>query len=160
MLFATGPQQMEGLHFYYTKKMLRYTKKMWTGCRKSREGPQRWSKDWEAASKRVYWETWVCSALRKKAGRIAMFWYLKDDSEEDGDSLLTRSDREKNRGNRYRLHVGRFWLDTRGKLFLVRAISHCNNLDREVSDGFPSAEHLARQGAGPSSLDHAFAKKG
>ncbi|KAK4827888.1 hypothetical protein QYF61_022311 [Mycteria americana] len=61
-----------------------------------------------------------------------MFQYLKGGYKEDGDSLFTRSHMEKTRGNRYKLLPGRFQLDTRGKLFTMRTISHWNNLPREV----------------------------
>jgi len=39
---------------------------------------------------------------------------------------------EKTRGNGYRLLLGRFQLDIRGKFFTVRIIRHWNNLPREA----------------------------
>lgn len=42
-------------------------KKMWTGCRGSRGGPQRGTEDWEACHVRKGSKNWLCSALRKEA---------------------------------------------------------------------------------------------
>lgn len=52
-----------------------------------------------------------------------------------------------------------FGLDTRGKFFTMRTISHCPNLAREVVDS-PTLDTFAGQGAEPSCLHHAFAKNG
>lgn len=41
---------------------------------------------------------------------------------------------EKMRCNVYNLILGRLQLDTRGKFFTIRAISHWNNLPGEVGD--------------------------
>ncbi|GAB0185999.1 hypothetical protein GRJ2_001065200 [Grus japonensis] len=67
---------------------------------------------------------------RHRGDLIAMFQYLKDCYKEDGDSLFTRSHIEK----WCKLLLGRFRLDTRGKFFTLRTISHWNNLPREVVD--------------------------
>ena len=71
---------------------------------------------------------------RLRGDLITMFQYLKGGYEEDGDSLFTRSHMEKTRGNGYKLCLGRFQLDTRGRFFTMRTISHWNNLPREVVD--------------------------
>ena len=71
---------------------------------------------------------------RLRGDLITMFQYLKGGYKEDGDSLFTRSHMEKTRGNGYKLLLGRFRLDTRGKFFTMRTISHWNNLPREVVD--------------------------
>ena len=71
---------------------------------------------------------------RLRGDLITMFQYLKGGYKEDGDSLFTRSHMEKMRGNGYKLLLGRFQLDTRGKFFIMRTISHWNNLPREVVD--------------------------
>lgn len=39
---------------------------------------------------------------------------------------------EKMRGNGYRLLTGRFLLHTKGQFFIMRTISHWNNLTRKV----------------------------
>jgi len=58
--------------------------------------------------------------------------YLKGGYKEGRDSLFTRSHMENTRDNWYKLLLGRFQLDTRGKLFTI--INHWNNLPREVVD--------------------------
>ena len=63
-----------------------------------------------------------------------MYQYLRGSYKEDGDSLFTWRHMEKTRGNGHKLLLGRFRLDTRGKFFTVRAVSHWNNLPREVVD--------------------------
>ncbi|GAB0182054.1 hypothetical protein GRJ2_000670700 [Grus japonensis] len=66
---------------------------------------------------------------RLRRDLVTVFWYLKGDYKENRDSLFTRSHMENMRGN------GRkFLLDTRGKFFTMRTISHWNNLPREVVD--------------------------
>ncbi|KAK4825715.1 LOW QUALITY PROTEIN: hypothetical protein QYF61_002133 [Mycteria americana] len=71
---------------------------------------------------------------RLRGDLVTMFQYLKGGYKENGDSLFTRSHMEKMRGNGSKLHLGRFQLDTRGKFFTMRTISHWNNLPREVVD--------------------------
>ena len=58
---------------------------------------------------------------------------------EDGDSLITRSHKEKTRANEYKLHWERVHLDIRNTFFTVRTIIHWNNLPRDVVD-FPPLE--------------------
>jgi len=71
---------------------------------------------------------------RLRENIINIYQYLKGGYKEDRDSLFARSHMEKMRGNGYKLLLGRFELDTRGKIFTVRAISSWNNLPREVVD--------------------------
>ncbi|KAK4830472.1 hypothetical protein QYF61_011196 [Mycteria americana] len=71
---------------------------------------------------------------RLKGDLITMFQYLKGGYKANGDSLFTRSHMEKMRGNGYKLLLGRFQLDTRGKFFTMRTISHWNNLPRQAVD--------------------------
>ena len=71
---------------------------------------------------------------RFRGDLITMFQYLEGSYKEYGDSLLTRGHLEKTRGNGYKLLLGRFQLDTRGKFFTTRTISRWNNLLREVVD--------------------------
>ena len=54
---------------------------------------------------------------RLRGDLITMFQYLKGGYKEDGDSLFTRSHMEKTRGNGYKLHQGRFQLDTQEENF-------------------------------------------
>jgi len=51
-----------------------------------------------------------------------MVQYLKGGCRNDRDSLFRRSHMEKSRGNGYKLLLGRFQLDTRGRFFTVRTI--------------------------------------
>lgn len=67
-------------------------------------------------------------------GLITMIQYLKGGYKEDGDSLFMRSHMEKTRSDEYKLLLGTFQLDTRGKFSTVRTISYWNNLPREVVD--------------------------
>ena len=69
-----------------------------------------------------------------KGDLITMFQYLQGGYKEDGNFLFTRSHMEKTWGNGYKLLLGRFQLDARGKFFTMRTISHWNNLLREVVD--------------------------
>ncbi|KAK4815856.1 hypothetical protein QYF61_009024 [Mycteria americana] len=64
---------------------------------------------------------------RLRGDLITMFQYLKGGYKEDGESLFTRSHMEKMKGKGYKLLLGRFRLDTRGKFFTMRTISHWNN---------------------------------
>ncbi|GAB0185824.1 hypothetical protein GRJ2_001047700 [Grus japonensis] len=71
---------------------------------------------------------------RLRSVLITIFQYLKGGYKEDGDSLFIRSHVEKTRGSGCKLLLGRFQLDSRGKFFTMRTISHWNNLPREVVD--------------------------
>ncbi|PKU45878.1 hypothetical protein llap_3820 [Limosa lapponica baueri] len=71
---------------------------------------------------------------RLRGDLITMFQYLKGGYKEDGHSLFKRSHMEKTRSNRYKLLLGRFRLDKRGKFFKLRTISHWNNLPGVVVD--------------------------
>jgi len=71
---------------------------------------------------------------RLRRDLITMFHCLKSGYKEDGDSLFTRSNVEKMRGSGYKLHLGTFRLDRRGKFFTMRTTSHWNSLPREVVD--------------------------
>jgi len=81
-------------------------------------------------------ELGLCSLEKRRlrGDLTAMFQNLKGGYKEDGDSLFTRSPMEKTRSNGYKLLLWRFRLDTRGKFFTMRTLSHCNDLPREVVD--------------------------
>jgi len=97
---------------------------------------------------------------RLRGDLITMFHCLKAGFKENRDTLFTRSDMGKVRDSRYKLLLETFRSDTRGKFFTMRTIRHWNNLQREEVDS-PAldTEDLAGQGAGPSCLVRAFAKK-
>jgi len=63
-----------------------------------------------------------------------MLQHLKGGYKEDEDCLFTTSHMEKMRVNGYKVLLGRFQLDTRGKFFILRTISHWNHLPRKVVD--------------------------
>lgn len=56
-----------------------------------------------------------------------VFQYLKGGYREDGSSLFTRTHIEKTRGNGYKLHQKRFYLDVRKNFFTLRTIIHGTN---------------------------------
>lgn len=65
------------------------------------------------------------------------------------------------RGKGYSLLLGKFLSNTIGKFFTMRTNGYWNYLPRDVVDFLVlDTEDLAEQGAGPSSLDWDFAKKG
>ena len=70
--------------------------------------------------------------IRLRRDLITMFQYLKGTYREDGGFIFTRSHMEKTRSNGYNLLLGRLLLSTRAKFFTMRAISHWDNLPREV----------------------------
>ena len=71
---------------------------------------------------------------RLKGDLITMFQYLKGGCKEGGNSLFTRSHMEMKRVNGYKLFLGSLQLDTRGRFFTMRTITHWNDLLREVVD--------------------------
>jgi len=71
---------------------------------------------------------------RLRGNLMTMFQHLKGGYKQDRCSLFTRSRMEKTKSNRYKLLLGRFLWDMRGKFFTVRTISHCKHLPREMVD--------------------------
>lgn len=103
-------------------------KKMWTGWRGSKEGPQRWQKGKPAREERLREEG--LEKRRLRGDLITIFQYLNSGYKENGDSLLPRSHMEKIQGNG--LLLGRFQLDRNGKFHTMETISLWNNLPREM----------------------------
>lgn len=113
-----------------------YAKNMLTVWRGSREESQRLPKDQEACSmkraeragcvqpgqSRAWWRTFL---------QIPVF---KGGYKEVGDSLFIRSHMENMRVNGYKVLLGKFQLETKGKFFTMRITRHWNNLPREVVD--------------------------
>lgn len=69
---------------------------------------------------------------RLRGDFITVLQYLKSDYK-DGDIVL-QSHMNNMRANGFRLLLRKFQLDTRGKFFTLRTVSHWNNLPREVVD--------------------------
>ncbi|PKU39144.1 hypothetical protein llap_10554 [Limosa lapponica baueri] len=69
---------------------------------------------------------------RLQGDLIAVFWYLKGTYKKVGEGLFTRACSDRLKGNGFKLKEGRFRLDIRKILFVVRVLSHWNRLPREV----------------------------
>ncbi|KAK4832624.1 hypothetical protein QYF61_024605 [Mycteria americana] len=76
---------------------------------------------------------------RLRGDLIAAFQYLKGAYKKDGDKLFSRACCNSTRGNGFKLKEGRFRLDIRKKVFMMRVAKHWNRLPRDVVDA-PSLE--------------------
>lgn len=84
---------------------------------------------------------------------IMIFWYLKCSCPKKVETpFLQRAEAQ--------VILRWFQLDTRGKFFTMRTVSHCNNVFREVAVSPTLGIWTPEQGAVPSFLDCVFAKKG
>ena len=70
---------------------------------------------------------------------IAAFQFLSADDKNESSQLFTQVDRDRTRGNGFKLKEGRFRLDVRGKFFTEREVRCWNGLPREVVN-VPSLE--------------------
>ena len=64
----------------------------------------------------------------------APFQCLKGAYKKDGEGLLTRTYRDRTRGNGFKVKEGRFRVDIRKKFFTMRVVEHWHRLPREVVD--------------------------
>jgi len=64
----------------------------------------------------------------------APFQCLKGAYKKDGEGLLTRTYRDRTRGNGFKVKEGRFRVDIRKKFFTMRVLEHWHRLPREVVD--------------------------
>ena len=64
---------------------------------------------------------------------------MKGVYKQEGERLFTRVDRDRTRGNGFKLGQGRFKLDIRKKFFTQRVVTHWNRLHKEAVDT-PSLE--------------------
>ncbi|GAB0188482.1 hypothetical protein GRJ2_001313500 [Grus japonensis] len=71
---------------------------------------------------------------RLQGDLIAAFWYLKEAYKKVGKGLCTRTWSDRTRGNGLKLKEGRFRLDMRKTVFIMRVIRHWNRLPREIVD--------------------------
>ena len=78
------------------------------------------------SSIRKVWETWCCSAWRRRlrGDIIVAFQYLKGAYRKDGHRLFSRACCKRTRGNGFKLKAGRFRLDISKKFFAVRVVKH------------------------------------
>ena len=60
------------------------------------------------------------------------FQYLKGACKKAGEGLFTRACTGRTRGNSFKLKNGRFRLDIRNKLFMMRVVRHWHRLPREA----------------------------
>jgi len=67
------------------------------------------------------------------------FQYLKGAYRKDGENILSRACCDRTRNNGFKLREGRFRLDLRKKLFMIRVVKNWNRLPRKVVDA-PSLE--------------------
>jgi len=70
---------------------------------------------------------------------VAAFQYLNGAYRKDGENMSSRACCSRMRSNGFKLREGRFTLDIRKKLFILRVVKHCNRLPREVVEK-PSLE--------------------
>jgi len=70
---------------------------------------------------------------------IVGFQYLEGAYKKDGDRPFSRACSNRTRGDGFKQKEGRFRLDRRKKLFMMRVVKHWNRLPREVVDA-PSLE--------------------
>ncbi|KAK4829719.1 hypothetical protein QYF61_006180 [Mycteria americana] len=71
---------------------------------------------------------------RLQGDLIAPFQYLKGAYKKDEDKLFSRACCDRTRGNGFKLKEGRFRLDKRKKIFMMRVVKLWNRLSREVVD--------------------------
>ena len=65
---------------------------------------------------------------------IATFQYLKRGYKKEGNGFFSRICGDKTKGNAFKLKEGRFRLDIRKKVVMIRIMKHRKRLPREVLD--------------------------
>ncbi|KAK4829711.1 hypothetical protein QYF61_006086 [Mycteria americana] len=107
-----------------------------------RSGPMQMIRGLEhLSSEERLWELQLFNLEKRRlwGGLIAAFQYLKEAYKKDGERLFTMVCNDRTWGNGVKLKEGRFRLDIRKKLFMMRVVRHWNRFPREVVDA-PSLE--------------------
>jgi len=68
---------------------------------------------------------------RLRRDLVAAFQYLKRAYRKNGENVFSKGCYDRTRGNGFKLREGRFRLDTRKKLFIMRVVKHWNRLPTE-----------------------------
>lgn len=106
------------------------TGRTWT-C-ESREGPPRWSQEPNTSPRMKAWKSWNCSTLKRESSGETLLWLFST-----WRGLIRRMETvflaccNRTRGNYFKLKEGRFRLDIRQKVYIMKVLKHCNKLPRE-----------------------------
>jgi len=116
----------------------------WTYWRESSTGPWGWWRDWSTSHVRKGWESWVCSAWRRRGSDlINVHKYLKGGCKEDRTRLFSVVPCAWTRDNGHKLKHRRFPLSIRKYFFTVWVTEHWQRLSREAVES-PSLEIFRR----------------
>ena len=109
------------------------------GCGAVRAGPEEDHKDEDFSYEERLRELGLFSLQKKRlwCDHIAAFQYLKGAYKKDGEQLFAQLDKDKTRGNGFKLKERIFRLEVRRKFFTQRVVRHWKRLPRETVDNPP-----------------------